>query len=293
MALPQQIVRDAGGIVSLYVADPVTVGTAPTISVFGPDGATYVDAQTAAYSPSVNTTLNGATTADASTATLAAVTNIVAGTRLYIGGGTTSPREHVRVRGVTGFVATLVRPLRYAHATGEAVVGNRIAYTVTVAHASALFFDGWAEVTYRDSASVDHRLTFGVECVRREHRRLCTELDVDLVAPEWRDFASRYVDPEDSLDLAYGQVMEHLGARYRVRCTLSSEAFVEATAWQFAANEALHYGPTHEPLRERYAARLTEALARLTATQPVDADQDARVQPSERHPYQSVRVGRT
>jgi len=230
MALPQPIVRDAGGILSLYVAEAVTVATVPTLSVFGPNGSAYVDAQTAAYSPSVNTTLNGATAADASTVTLTAVTNIVAGTRLIIGGGTTAPREHRRVRGVTGFVATLGAPLRYAHTTGEAAVGNRIAYTVTGAQATAHFVDGWAEVTYRDSASTDHRLTFGVECVRREHRRLCTELDVDRVAPEWRDWASRYVDPDDLLDSAYEQVMEHLGARYRVRSTLSSEAFVEATA---------------------------------------------------------------
>jgi len=37
---------------------------------------------------------------------------------------------------------------------------------------------------------------------------------------------------------------------------------------------------------------LRPAMARLTATQPVDADQDGRVEPQERHPYRSIRVAR-
>jgi hypothetical protein len=84
-------------------------------------------AATAVTLDGVDTTLAGAAAAGASTLLLSSGDSVAVGRRYALGGHESDGGETVTVRGVSGATVTLVRPLRYAAASGATFKGLRIA----------------------------------------------------------------------------------------------------------------------------------------------------------------------
>jgi hypothetical protein len=80
----------------------------------------------------VNTTLNGAVSAGASTITVTSGTNIAAGDLLFLGDSSTSNYELVRVKSISGTTVTLEEPCTYAHANAALVTDQAEAYFPTL-----------------------------------------------------------------------------------------------------------------------------------------------------------------
>lgn len=80
----------------------------------------------------VNTTLNGAVSAGATTVTLTSATNVAAGDLLFLGDSSTANYELVRVKSVSGSVATLEEACTYAHANAALVTDQAESYAVTL-----------------------------------------------------------------------------------------------------------------------------------------------------------------
>jgi hypothetical protein len=80
----------------------------------------------------VNTTLNGAVSAGATTFVVTSGTNITAGDVLFLGDPSTANYELVRVKSVSGTTVTPEEPVTYAHATAAIVTDQAETYVAQV-----------------------------------------------------------------------------------------------------------------------------------------------------------------
>jgi hypothetical protein len=88
--------------------------------------------QPALGSSIVNTTLNGAVSAAATTITVTSATNIAAGDILFLEDTATANYELVRVKSVSGTTITLEEAVTYAHASGKIVTDQAEMYFPSV-----------------------------------------------------------------------------------------------------------------------------------------------------------------
>ena len=146
MALPQQLIKDLGGVLEVFLPGRIEATPAPAVTLYDGGGGTTFSA-VAARKEEVATTLSAAAAIGARTLSVVSLAGMIAGRKLRIG-GTLSPAEDVTVRSVTGTTLSLDVPLLYAHAIGEAVESTRLWLDVTAAQATSLFDNGWASITY-------------------------------------------------------------------------------------------------------------------------------------------------
>lgn len=92
-------------------------------------GATF---QPAVGATIVNTTLNGAVSAAATTFVVTSGTNILAGDVLFLGDPSTANYEIVRVKAISGTTVTPEEPVTYAHATAAIVTDQAETYLAQV-----------------------------------------------------------------------------------------------------------------------------------------------------------------
>ena len=293
MPIPQHFVRNVGGLID--VSPPLRPDATPAaqVTVRGPDMTIYASAVDATVD-AVNTTLGSAAAAAATTVTVASATGIVVGRRYLVGNGTSAPREMVRVRGISGTTITLSRPLRSAQATGAGFVGTRLSLAVTAAQASALFWDGHAEWNFADDgngASRNRRIMAPVECTLRPHERLATVVDLFARDPRWDRKVDTELDVDEVLDLAYEDVLEKLGGKFRVRTVVGAQGFVTPTVYQAFVMIAANYGAEWTEQRGWYEQQRDAALASLVANHPADLDQDTYIERHERG-FTSIRTDR-
>ena len=283
MTLPQHIVYDIGGTLSLSVS---SLPSAATVTVETDGGAAIVTDEDATVS-SVSTTLSSAAAAGATTIALTSATGVAEGLVLRLAG----PAENVRVKSVSGSTATLWRPLLHAHASGAAATGTLVTYAVSAEDADTLFFDGRAIWTL-DSTS--KQLT-ACECTKYPLSRdaACDAAVLFDELPQLNNILDSTVDTERLLDDAHAEVLERIGGKHRVRVYTGSDCFRRATV--FAAARRIYRsraGDSADQLYQRYSDALTTAVDELQGYAPRDTDQDGVIEERERISMKSGRIYR-
>lgn len=288
----QQIVRDLGGTIEIQLPVRPDASPAPTVSVVGSDGSVYVDGGTASVD-SVNTTLGIGANKGESTVAVASATGITVGREYLVGDGSLSPKEMVRVKGISGVQIRLYRPLINAHKDGAGFVGTRLSFGVTAAQASSLFFDGhilwnWAE---SGGGSFNRKTYQRIECVLKGQTRLATVQDWQRLDPELLSKLPATADPEEYLDRGWEKSMLRLGGKFRVRTLVGSDSFIEPTLWRASYDVAKLYGPDWAETRAFYKQEWEQSLQEVIDLTPADLNQDGQIQGHEKG-YNTIKVHR-
>jgi hypothetical protein len=289
---------------TLYFELPLRCDDGATFVVKSPSGGT-VQASASVTRTSVDTTLNGALAAGATTATVTSASNVRVGGRYIIGsaGNGTATREDlgaevVTIKSKSGTTLTLTTPLRYAHASGELFQSREVSCVVAAASVASVGRHYRIEVTY--SADDGTAASTVAQPVHVE--------SFDVV---------RYT-PVTSLDFAQVQALDpvlvkRLPAGFwwpavrdatwemvlrRVAAKTDPGALVGAvnltTAHGYLVREVLAEtaGEEWRPYREDMARRFTEEMDATVSTMPVDGDQDGQIEAHERVAMQTIDVAR-
>jgi hypothetical protein len=115
---------------TIVVDLPARADASPTFVALTPAGGS-AQASTNATLDSVSTTLSAAPAAGATSVAVTSATGIIAGRKYLVGGPESVGGERVTVKSVSGTTITLVRPLRYAKASGAAFQSTRVECAVT------------------------------------------------------------------------------------------------------------------------------------------------------------------
>lgn len=279
MGVSQHFVQTLGGTVDVQLQIRPDAAPAPTVSVFGPGGTVYVDAQ-AATVDAVNTTLTAAPARGDRTVAVTSATGITVGREYLVGNGVLSPREPVRVRGVSTLTVTLSRPLMNAHVNASPFVGTRLSYPVTSAQATTLFFDGRVRWTWTD-ATVTRHTWRSVDCCEYAHERLATLQDLQRLVPKLFYQMPLELDHEELLSIAYEETLEQLEGPVRIRTRTDSQAFIDATCYAAAMRLVEMRGPEFFDQLEHYEKRWLKKCDAISQIGPFDNDQDGSVEAHE------------
>lgn len=288
MAISQHIVRDLGGTIDILLNARPAAAPAATVTVRGPGGTIYVNAQSATVD-SVETTLSSSAARGARSVAVTSATGIIAGREYLVGDGTSNPREHVRVRSISGTTITLVRPLLYAQASGDSFDGVYLSYAVTAAQATSLFLGGRVTWIWTEGTTTRNTLR-SLDCTLYPHERLATAQDLGRVMPKIFYRIPLEIDVEEALDLGYQDTLERLEGPVRIRTKTDSHSFIEATAYGAARRIAESMGSEQAEVRDYYAKRWAEKCDAAAQLGPFDNDQDGFVEAHEGGSHM-IRVG--
>ncbi|MEE9366923.1 MAG: hypothetical protein V3W44_09575 [Dehalococcoidales bacterium] len=281
MALPQHIVKDVAGSITLDIQGTLPTAVTATLTT-GTNAAIFTDK--AGTISTADTTLSSAVTAGDRTIAVASATGVAYGVDLVI----RTPTEHVRVKSVAATTATLWRPLLQDHASASVVQGTQVAVAVTAAQAATLFWDGRCGFTLD---SVLHSYV-AVECTKYPLLRIATIQDCyDHLSDRLDQVVSGETDTESVMDVAHEMVLTRIGAKARVRVFPGGPEFIEATALALAVRMYRQREAKAE-LYERYRIELNEAIDRIVAIVPRDDDQDGIPEGHERINMRSSRIHR-
>jgi hypothetical protein len=137
---------------TLTVDLPERADATPTFVVKSPLGGT-VQTSASVTLGTCNTTLSGAASAGTLTLTVTAATGIVVGRDYLVGGSEETGGEFVTVRALSGTTVTLVRPLRYARASGVAFVSTRVDMAIGASAVTSLGRHYRCEITWAVSSA--------------------------------------------------------------------------------------------------------------------------------------------
>jgi hypothetical protein len=260
-----------------------------TLNLFDAAGAQKVTAGSVTLDL-VSTTCNGAVAAKAATITLTAVTNIVAGRRYQLGSvGAAEPWEVVEVKSVSGMVATLYAPTRFAHATLATFAGIRGTYAVSASQAAAVWFDGVADWVPASGEIISET----VDCMQRPIPTLL--IGLDYLRQEFPKEA-KLLDAELNLQMAVrearDQLLLHLGGKARAHTMRGTDHLRYPCALQFWLTRMLGWGDEWLERRKVLKDELDELIERLQGQVPVDADQDGNLTSREDGPRTGIPIFR-
>lgn len=288
------VIYNAGGTIETTVLDYRP--DSATVQVLDGAGATKVPAGTVATLDPVNTTLSSSASAGATSVAVTSAANIVIGRRYWIGGWTVE-RESITVASVSGTTVTLRRPLRNAHALGEAFIGTRLSYTITAAQANALWWDGraiWTPVLAApaEGQRAAESIVEVVHCARvKIPEALASTVDLGLVVPRLRHVLDEEVDLPLSLMEARRALLQDLGGKWRVYTTIASLELVIPHAMRWWLDRRYGFSSDEQPVFDRLEAEYLRRIAQLQALVVVDQDQDQAIDAAE-GPYTTGRVWR-
>jgi hypothetical protein len=266
----QVLTKGVGGTVETQFLDRYV--TSCTVGVYNAQGSAKVPAGTAATVDTVNTTLNGAVAARATSVILTSATGVVCNRRYRIGGvAAGEPNEVVTVKAVSGTTVTLWAPLVVAHATLAAFAGTRVSYAVTSTQAGEVWTNGWATFTPTSGDTI----TEAVECyLTKIPEFLCDESDLRLVFPKLAKNLDAELDLPQALREARDETLLDLGGKNRAHTFLGAAEFRRQAALKFWLLRRYSFGDEWTAqftvMEAEYERRKTE----LIATMPIDADQD-------------------
>jgi len=281
MALPQHLIKDVEGTLTLDVTS--TLPTAVTATLVRGDGSAVFTDKAGVVS-TIDTVTNAAVSVGDRTVTLNSVTGVSGGSLIYLA----SPREPVRVKTLSGLVATCWTPCRHAHTNGVTAQGSQLSVVATAAQTATRFWDGRCAWTL-DSVLTEYS---AVECTDYPLLRHANVDDVRRhLASRPDQLFSAEDDVEDLMDAAHDLVLERIGARARARVYPAGQEFRYATCMALAVRI---YGVRQATgdMYERYRTRLQEAIERITAIIPRDADQDGVIEAGEKVSMRGGRITR-
>ena len=270
---------------TLAVYLPARADATPTATVYGPEGG-------AQQTPSVTldtvaTTLSGSASAGATSVTVASATGITAGRRYLLAGGEDAGGETVTVRAVSSNTVTLVRPLRWAAASGASFVGHRITMALTSLSTADRHYR--AEVTWAVSTVAQPPFVVPFDVVRYWPRSGLTAEDLRDLDPLFSKRLPAGTWIPAVIDRAWDQILARVASKVApgalvgaLDLTVPHGYLVRALLLETAGPDAAQ---ERELLFARYGAELDSALA-ATA---IDDDQDGAVEPHEGW-YRSIPV---
>jgi len=266
--IPQHVVKDAGGTLSL-----VFDGGRPTtasLAVKTGDGATIITiADVIASLHACDTTLASAASDGDRTITVASAADISPRDELQLAGLT----ERARVESISGSIVTLWRPLLNSHASGAAVTVPRFDVSISASQASETWFDGRAEWTL-DGALYD---VTSCECTIYPFRLAQAALEPQLNKELSRLGAilGRNDDSREVLEDGFAAVLERIGAKDRVRVNIGSAGLQRATVYaSIAGIFRARPGDEAERLYTRYDDLVKVEIDRAHGHMPRDENQD-------------------
>lgn len=281
MSIPQHVTKDVGGVISYYA--PSRPSTA-TVTVKTATGAEKVSAQ-AATIDSVDTTISTSASRNGRSIEVTDATGIIVGGEYDL----SAPTERVRVREISGTTIYLYTPLLQPHASGSALQGTRISYSMSAAECDELWADGRAEW------SLDGSLTDigAVECTKYPVRRLASEQDLFREHPRINQLMGDTVDSGALLDDAFEMVLSDIGKRGRMYLMTGGPEFVNATRKAAMLLILDDRGSEEaEILYQRKLRQYHDELARLMAMVPQDTDQDGIIEQHEQASLRSFEIHR-
>ena len=289
MAIPQHILYNIGNSITMEIDYRPASATVACTS--GSAGSIFT-AQTATIG-GIDTTLNGAVTAGATTITVTDATGFTAGENFYIVGADGSS-EQCTVKGQSSTTITLTRPLLNAYADTSTVESRKLTYTVTAAQAATRFWDGhltW--IADSDKYYFDH-----VVCTDYPLNRtaIANEQTLFKIEPLMKDS----LDPNESLDrlldLGFEDVLSYLNSVTGGRAW----SFLGPRSFELAVGFAAmvhHYrnqpGEAGEELLERFQAAFQSEMKTRLDSVPRDLDMDGAVEDNERVSARSLRLYRS
>jgi hypothetical protein len=301
----QEVIFDVTGQVFYFDPPEGQASGTPTLSVFASDvedDGTAESATTGSCSvDSVDTTLNGAISQGATTATLVLGTGVTKGRRYRLTDGD-GDTEWVEVRAITGTAVTFRHPVINDYASGSTFEGCRISISVNstwVADENNLtdvpsIASGGSGYRLRWSYTVNSIPTVSVsyaDLVRYQAKNLVTALDVDRRFPGWVDrLPSDYQRDQGAalVEEAYNAIkLDALGDDQVLRLIRNTEVLRELTIYRanLIAQEAslFHGGANIEQVRvadELYQARFNRLIREPKV--PVDQTGDGTSAPANR-----------
>lgn len=266
----QVLTKGVGGTVETQFLDRQPASC--LVSVYTGEGSAKVSAQAATVDP-INTTLNGAVAARATTLVLTSGTGVTVNRRYRIGTPTGDDEndEIITVKSISTNTVTTWAPLTLAHTTGDVFQGCRVSYAVTSTQADAVWTNGWATFT----PNTGDTQTEAVECyLTKIPEFLCDETDLRLVFPKLGKNLDAELDLPRALREARDETLLDLGGKNRAHTFLGAAEFRRQAALKFWLLRRYSFGDEWTAqftvMEAEYEKRKTE----LIATMPIDADQD-------------------
>lgn len=282
--------RDIGG--TIRVRAPRRPDAAPTVEILTKSGGAKVAAGTAATLSTASTTLNGAHADKVSVLTLVSTTGMAAGDEIVLG-TSYRPTDFVLVSSVDSATqVTLVHPTMRAYATGVAVVGTYISYTIAAASLDVSERDWQARFTWAFGAVTQPTLIVRFDVSRYAAAYGPPTLtgspyptinDIRLHDPLIRDKLATTFDYEQAIQRAVSEVVRDLNAGQDASALVHDDDFRELAALKFLADFA---GPTMGPdkseQRDAWVARYKDRFAAIASQIASDADADNAIEEHEK-----------
>jgi len=272
---------------SLAVYLPARADATPTATVYSPNGGS--DQTPSVTLDTVATTLSGAASAGATSVTVTSATGIVAGRRYLLAGGEDAGGETVTVRAVSSTLVTLVRPLRWAAASGASFVGHRVTLSLSAIASEARHYR--AEIAWAVSAVTQPPFVVPFDVVRYWPRTGLTAEDLRDLDPLFNKRLPAGTWIPAVIDRAWDQLLARVASKVdpgalvgALDLTVPHGYLVRALLLETAGPEAAQ---ERELLFARYSTELDSALAAAA----IDDDQDGAVEPHEGW-YRSIPVSR-
>lgn len=253
---------------------PQRADATPAFVVYNGSGGTALSS-TSVTMDAVDTTLNGALSAGATTAVLTSVSGVTAGRRYLMGGSEDAGGEFVTVKSLSGSTATLVRPLRYAHATASAFQSTRVTCAVTADTVATIGRHYRLEVTWAVSTVTQPAWVLSFDVTRYAARSTVTSLeDVAAGDPLLGKRLPAGLWWPDLRDAAWDEITDRVAAKVDPGALVSGTALSRAHRYLCRVLIAETGGPDWSDYRDRMAQRVNEIFDGSLAATAVDDDQD-------------------
>lgn len=262
----------------------------PTFAVLSPSGGSLATGTGSV--DSVNTTLNGAASAGATSVVVTSASGIAVGRRYLLTGSEESGGEWVTVSAISGTTITLARPLRIAHATGASVQGTRITCAVTAAACATIYRGCRVEITYTVSAATRPVLSVEFDVTRYALRTGLTLEHVRDLDPLVLKRASTGTVWPAVITAAWERIVSRIGLQKDPGGLVGAIDLTQPHALQVLLLVAEQsQGEEARATAADLRARLDAELTAILASRAFDDDQDGSVEAHEGW-YRTINVTR-
>jgi hypothetical protein len=244
-----------------------------TFVVVGPSGGETL-ASTSATVDNVDTTLNGAASAGASSVVVTSAGGITAGRKFLLGGSETTGGERVTVKSVSGTTVTLARPLRMAKSNGARFTSTRVECAVTAAAVPSYGRHYRVTIAWSVSSVPQSPVEVPFDVVRYlplTHLSLDDVTDLDplllkrLPAGLW---------PPALIERAFDQLCRRIAAKKEPGALIGAIDLTIPHGYLFRALLAETAGSDFDEYRKLMVARYAETLDEVLASAAFDDDAD-------------------
>jgi hypothetical protein len=263
----------------LAVDLPQRADATPTWAALGPGGGSLLTGTVTMGT--VNTTLNGATAAGATSLVVASATGIAAGSRYLVGGAEDSGGEFITVKSIASTTITPVRPLRLAHATGVGFQSTRVTLSLTTAASPSVGRHYRVAITWALSSVTQPPAVVAYDVVRFYP---LTSLSLDRVLDADPLFAKRLSAGAwwPSLrDDAWDELLERVAAKKDPGSIVGTLDLTEPHRYLVRVRAAETAGPEFDQYRQTMAQRFLETLDAALGAHALDDNQDGAVSSNE------------